>query len=125
MFRADAFVSVPLEEILKNSLIGQYGAIRVVSSAIQMYQSGWLDTDRPLVMLFLGGSGTGKTELAKQIAMHLNRKDGLAINKNTIVDELETESDFIRLDMSDFQQPHTVANLIGNLLLTRLDYPNI
>lgn len=62
--------------------------------AIRRKENGWTDGEHPLVFLFLGSSGIGKTELAKQIAsyLHKNNKDG-----------------FIRLDMSEYQEKHEVS----------------
>jgi len=100
---------------LKQKIIGQENAINVVSSgcmnnksvfitfyllyfncilAIRRKENGWMDDEHPLVFLFLGSSGIGKTELAKQIAsyLHKNNKDG-----------------FIRLDMSEYQEKHEVC----------------
>jgi len=57
--------------------------------------------EHPLVFLFLGSSGVGKTELAKQVARYLNR------------DSSDGEA-FIRLDMSEFQEKHEAAKLIGS-----------
>ena len=64
-------------------------------------------------MLFLGSSGVGKTELAKQLALYLHGKDGMATNKGQSIAQLEKEYGFVRIDMSEFQQRHTVTNLIG------------
>ena len=80
----------PLEQRLKEFIVGQEGPIATVASAIRRKENGWTDGEHPLVFLFLGSSGVGKTELAKQVARYLNRdcSDGEA---------------FIRLDMSEFQ----------------------
>ncbi|XP_076277151.1 mitochondrial disaggregase [Lasioglossum baleicum] len=88
----------PLEQRLKQHIVGQEGAISVVASTIRRKENGWIDEEHPLVFLFLGSSGIGKTELAKQLAgyIHKNKQDG-----------------FIRLDMSEYQQKHEVAKLIG------------
>lgn len=66
--------------------------------AIRRKENGWIDEEHPLVFLFLGSSGIGKTELAKQLAayIHKNKSDS-----------------FIRLDMSEYQEKHEVAKLIG------------
>ncbi|KAL5232851.1 hypothetical protein ACI65C_000261 [Semiaphis heraclei] len=89
----------PLELILKQKIIGQENAINEVASAIRRKGNGWTDGEHPLVFLFLGSSGIGKTELAKQIAsyLHKNNKDG-----------------FIKLDMSEYQEKHEVAKMIGS-----------
>ncbi|XP_078048094.1 mitochondrial disaggregase isoform X1 [Augochlora pura] len=88
----------PLEQRLKQHIVGQEGPISVVASTIRRKENGWIDEEHPLVFLFLGSSGIGKTELAKQLAayIHKNKQEG-----------------FIRLDMSEYQQKHEVAKLIG------------
>jgi len=89
----------PIEQRIKKAIIGQEGAIATVCGAIRRKENGWHDEDSPLVFLFLGSSGIGKTELAKQVADYLDpgRSDG-----------------FIRIDMSEYQQKHEVAKLIGS-----------
>lgn len=67
-------------------------------SAIRRKENGWIDEEHPLVFLFLGSSGIGKTELAKQLASYIHKS--------------KTHS-FIRLDMSEYQEKHEVAKLIG------------
>ncbi|KAI1294249.1 Caseinolytic peptidase B -like protein [Halotydeus destructor] len=89
----------PLEQRLKQAIVGQEGAINTVAACIRRKENGWLDDDHPLVFLFLGSSGIGKTELAKQVAKYLHKN-----NKNA----------FIRLDMSEYQEKHEVAKLIGS-----------
>ncbi|XP_012234478.1 mitochondrial disaggregase-like isoform X2 [Linepithema humile] len=88
----------PLEQRLKQNIVGQEGPISIVASTIRRKENGWIDEEHPLVFLFLGSSGIGKTELAKQLAAY--------IHKN------KTDS-FIRLDMSEYQEKHEVAKLIG------------
>ena len=89
----------PLEQRIKQRIIGQEGAITTVCGAIRRKENGWYDEEHPLVFLFLGSSGIGKTELAKQVAeyLHKGKKDG-----------------FIRMDMSEYQQKHEVAKFIGS-----------
>nr|XP_002129983.1 caseinolytic peptidase B protein homolog [Ciona intestinalis] len=89
----------PLERRLKENIVGQDGAINCVASAIRRKQNGWYDEDHPLVFLFLGSSGIGKTELAKQVANYLHK---------------DNKKGFIRLDMSEYQEKHEVAKLIGS-----------
>ncbi|MES1921090.1 Para-hydroxybenzoate--polyprenyltransferase, mitochondrial precursor (PHB:polyprenyltransferase), partial [Bonamia ostreae] len=89
----------PLEDILKSRIVGQIDPIHSVSAAIRRKQSGWSDDNKPLVFLFLGSSGVGKTELAKQIAKYLHPKKKEA---------------FIRLDLSEFQTRHEVSKFIGS-----------
>ncbi|KLO08734.1 P-loop containing nucleoside triphosphate hydrolase protein [Schizopora paradoxa] len=103
-----------IEKIIGAKIIGQRGPVRSVASAIRLRKNGWVDPDRPLVMLFLGSSGVGKTELAKQIAMYVYGEDGAGLNAGEVVMELESDSKFVRIDMSEYQQAHTVANLMGS-----------
>ncbi|XP_060799404.1 mitochondrial disaggregase isoform X3 [Neoarius graeffei] len=89
----------PLEHRLKEHIIGQEGAIATVASAIRRKENGWYDEEHPLVFLFLGSSGIGKTELAKQVARYTLK---------------DLKKGFIRLDMSEFQEKHEVAKFIGS-----------
>ncbi|CAH2007999.1 unnamed protein product [Acanthoscelides obtectus] len=88
----------PLEERLKKHIVGQEGAIALVAATVRRKENGWADDDHPLVFLFLGSSGIGKTELAKQLAAYIHKDKSQA---------------FIRLDMSEYQEKHEVAKLIG------------
>ncbi|XP_068027146.1 LOW QUALITY PROTEIN: mitochondrial disaggregase-like, partial [Melanerpes formicivorus] len=69
------------------------------NTAIRRKENGWYDEEHPLVFLFLGSSGIGKTELAKQTAKYLHK---------------DVKKGFIRLDMSEFQERHEVAKFIGS-----------
>ncbi|XP_029457904.1 LOW QUALITY PROTEIN: caseinolytic peptidase B protein homolog [Rhinatrema bivittatum] len=89
----------PLEQRLKEYIVGQESAIATVGAAIRRKENGWYDEEHPLVFLFLGSSGIGKTELAKQTAKVLHK---------------DTKKGFIRLDMSEFQEKHEVAKFIGS-----------
>ncbi|NWU91182.1 CLPB protein, partial [Upupa epops] len=89
----------PLEQRLKEHIIGQESAIATVGAAIRRKENGWYDEEHPLVFLFLGSSGIGKTELAKQTAKYLHK---------------DIKKGFIRLDMSEFQERHEVAKFIGS-----------
>ncbi|ESN91999.1 hypothetical protein HELRODRAFT_104131 [Helobdella robusta] len=89
----------PLERRLKQEIIGQEAAINTVAAAVRRKENGWYDEDHPLVLLFLGSSGIGKTELAKQVATYLHKK---------------AKNSFIRLDMSEYQQKHEVSKFIGS-----------
>ncbi|XP_069003908.1 mitochondrial disaggregase isoform X2 [Embiotoca jacksoni] len=89
----------PLERRLKEYIIGQEGAINTVASAIRRKENGWYDEEHPLVFLFLGSSGIGKTELAKQVARYMHK---------------DIKKGFIRMDMSEFQDKHEVAKFIGS-----------
>jgi ATP-dependent Clp protease ATP-binding subunit ClpA len=84
-----------LEDDLRKSIYGQDAAIRQVVSAIKIARSGLGHPDKPVgSFLFSGPTGVGKTELAKQLAASLG-------------------VDFIRFDMSEYMEPHTVSRLIG------------
>ena len=87
-----------LPEFLNAHIIGQKPAIAAISSVIQRAKLGLRNTARPLAsFLVLGPSGVGKTETAKLLSSHLYGK---------------AES-FLRIDMSEFSEPHTVQRLIG------------
>lgn len=87
-----------LEEHLHNRVIGQDEAVEVVSDAVRRARAGLHDPNRPLgSFLFLGPTGVGKTELAKALAEFL----------------FDDEHAMIRLDMSEYQERHTVARLLG------------
>ena len=88
----------PLEKRLKEFIVGQEGPITTVASAIRRKENGWIDEEHPLVFLFLGSSGIGKTELAKQVSKYMQKDDKKA---------------FVRIDMSEYQEKHEVAKLIG------------
>uniref|UniRef100_A0A803WCF9 ClpB family mitochondrial disaggregase n=1 Tax=Ficedula albicollis TaxID=59894 RepID=A0A803WCF9_FICAL len=89
----------PLEQRLREHIIGQENAIATVGAAIRRKENGWYDEEHPLVFLFLGSSGIGKTELAKQTAKYIHK---------------DIKKGFIRLDMSEFQERHEVAKFIGS-----------
>ena len=107
-------LTVEIEKIIGEKIIGQRGPIRSVASAIRLRENGWVDPDRPLVMLFLGSSGIGKTELAKQVTYYLN-DDGHEDNTSSgrSLREIEESGAFVRIDMSEYQHSHTVSNLTG------------
>jgi ATP-dependent Clp protease ATP-binding subunit ClpB len=87
-----------LEDILHERVIGQEEAVRLVSDAIIRARSGIKDPRRPIgSFIFLGPTGVGKTELAKALAEAL----------------FDTEENIIRLDMSEYQERHTVSRLVG------------
>jgi len=84
-----------LEESLRRVVFGQDEAVHVVSQAIKRARAGLGQPDRPAgCFLFTGPTGVGKTELAKQLALHLG-------------------NEFIRYDMSEYMEKHAVARLIG------------
>jgi ATP-dependent Clp protease ATP-binding subunit ClpC len=88
-----------LEEDLRKRVIGQDEAINAVARAIRRSRAGLKDPKRPIgSFLFLGPTGVGKTELAKALAAEL----------------FAGEDNMIRLDMSEYMEPHTVARLFGS-----------
>ena len=105
---------VSIEASIGSKIIGQKGPVRSVANAIRLREHGWVDPDRPLVMLFLGSSGVGKTEVAKQVALYMANKEARTKGqKEKTLTEVEAGNGFIRIDMSEYQQSHTVSNLTG------------
>jgi ATP-dependent Clp protease ATP-binding subunit ClpB len=89
---------VEMEERLHQRVIGQDEAIAAVANAIRRARAGLQDPNRPLgSFLFLGPTGVGKTELARALAEFL----------------FDDEHSMIRIDMSEYQEKHTVSRLIG------------
>jgi ATP-dependent Clp protease ATP-binding subunit ClpC len=88
-----------LEDVLHQRVVGQEEAVEVVAEAIRRSRAGLGDPGRPIgSFLFLGPTGVGKTELARALA-----------------EALFGDSDrMIRLDMSEFQERHTVSRLVGS-----------
>src|SRR4051812_12984061 len=88
-----------LEQHLHERVVGQDEAVRVVAEAVRRSRVGLGDPDRPIgSFLFLGPTGVGKTELARALATAL----------------FGDEDRMIRLDMSEFQERHTVSRLVGS-----------
>jgi ATP-dependent Clp protease ATP-binding subunit ClpB len=87
-----------MEERLHQRVVGQQEAVEAVSNAVRRNRSGLQDVNRPIgSFLFLGPTGVGKTELCKALAEVL----------------FDDEHAMVRLDMSEFQERHTVSRLIG------------
>ncbi|MCB9113836.1 MAG: AAA family ATPase [Caldilinea sp.] len=87
-----------MEEVLRERIIGQSQAIEAVSDAIRRARSGLKDPRRPIgTFLFLGPTGVGKTELAKALAGFL----------------FDDDDALLRIDMSEYREPHTVSRLFG------------
>ena len=87
-----------LEDELKKRVVGQEEAIEAVANAIRRSRSGLADENRPIgSFAFLGSTGVGKTELARALAELLFDKEDL----------------MVRIDMSEYQERHTVSRLIG------------
>ena len=84
-----------LQDDLSATVFGQAGAVAEVATAIKLARSGLRDPDKPIgSFLFAGPTGVGKTELSKQLAQHLGVP-------------------FLRFDMSEYMEKHTVSRLIG------------
>jgi ATP-dependent Clp protease ATP-binding subunit ClpB len=87
-----------LDEVLHRRLVGQDEAVQLVTDAIIRARAGIKDPRRPIgSFIFLGPTGVGKTELAKALAEAL----------------FDSEENLIRLDMSEYQERHTVSRLVG------------
>jgi ATP-dependent Clp protease ATP-binding subunit ClpB len=87
-----------LDEILHERVIGQDEAVRLVADAIIRARSGIKDPRRPIgSFVFLGPTGVGKTELAKTLAAAL----------------FDSADNIVRIDMSEYQERHTVSRLVG------------
>jgi ATP-dependent Clp protease ATP-binding subunit ClpB len=89
---------IHMEERLRHRVVGQDEALTAVSNAVRRGRSGLQDPNRPIgSFLFLGPTGVGKTELAKALAEFL----------------FDDETAMTRIDMSEYQERHTVSRLIG------------
>jgi ATP-dependent Clp protease ATP-binding subunit ClpB len=87
-----------MEERLRRRVVGQDEALRVVSNAVRRARSGLQDPNRPIgSFIFLGPTGVGKTELARALAEFL----------------FDDERAMVRIDMSEYQEKHTVSRLVG------------
>jgi len=87
-----------MEERLRQRVVGQEDAVRLVSDAIRRSRAGLADPHRPYgSFLFLGPTGVGKTELCKALSEFL----------------FDSEDHLIRIDMSEYMEKHSVARLIG------------
>ncbi len=87
-----------MEEVIGERLVGQGEAVRAVSDAVRRSRAGIADPNRPTgSFLFLGPTGTGKTELAKSLADFL----------------FDDERAIVRIDMSEYSEKHSVSRLVG------------
>ncbi len=87
-----------LEDELHNRVVGQEEAIRAIADAVRRSRAGLNDPRRPIgSFIFLGTTGVGKTELAKALAEYL----------------FDDENMMTRIDMSEYQEKHTVSRLVG------------
>jgi ATP-dependent Clp protease ATP-binding subunit ClpC len=90
---------VSLEDTLNKLIIGQSEAVKKISKAIRRNRVGIKDPNRPIgSFIFLGSTGVGKTFLAKQLAKEI----------------FGSEDSLIRVDMSEYQEKHTISRLIGS-----------
>ena len=88
-----------LENELKQTVIGQDNAVRTVASAVRRNRAGLCDDNRPIgSFIFLGGGGVGKTHCCKAIARCV----------------FGSEKAMIKLDMSEYSEPHSISKLIGS-----------
>jgi ATP-dependent Clp protease ATP-binding subunit ClpB len=89
---------IHMEERLHQRVVGQEEAVEAASNALRRARSGLQDPDRPIgSFVFLGPTGVGKTELARALAEFM----------------FDDERAMVRLDMSEYQERHTVARLVG------------
>ncbi len=89
---------IHMEERLHQRVVGQDEAVEAVSNALRRARSGLQDPNRPIgSFIFLGPTGVGKTELARALAEFM----------------FDDERALVRLDMSEYQERHTVARLVG------------
>jgi ATP-dependent Clp protease ATP-binding subunit ClpB len=87
-----------MEDRLRSRVVGQEDALLVVSNAVRRARAGLQDPNRPIgSFIFLGPTGVGKTELARALAEFL----------------FDDERAMVRIDMSEYQEKHTVSRLIG------------
>jgi ATP-dependent Clp protease ATP-binding subunit ClpB len=87
-----------LEQVLHNRIVGQEEPIEAVANAIRRSRAGLQDPKKPIgSFIFLGTTGVGKTEVAKALAEYL----------------FDTEEALVRIDMSEYQEKHTVSRLLG------------
>lgn len=98
MLQSDREKLLKLEDELHNRVVGQDEAIKAVSDAVRRSRAGLQDQNRPIgSFLFLGTTGVGKTELAKALAEYM----------------FDDESSMTRIDMSEYQERHSVSRLVG------------
>jgi ATP-dependent Clp protease ATP-binding subunit ClpB len=89
---------IHMEERLHRRVVGQDAAVEAVSNALRRARSGLQDPNRPIgSFIFLGPTGVGKTEVARALAEFM----------------FDDERALVRLDMSEYQERHTVARLVG------------
>jgi ATP-dependent Clp protease ATP-binding subunit ClpB len=98
MLESEVSKLLNLEEELHKRVVGQEEAITALSDAVRRSRAGLQDAKRPIgSFIFLGTTGVGKTELAKALAAYL----------------FNDENSMTRIDMSEYQEKHTVSRLVG------------
>ena len=98
MLEGEKFKLLRLEEELSKRVVGQNEAIEAISDAVRRSRSGLQDENKPIgSFMFLGSTGVGKTELAKALSSFLFNDDNA----------------MTRIDMSEYQEKHTVSRLLG------------
>jgi ATP-dependent Clp protease ATP-binding subunit ClpB len=98
LLASDIAKLVHLEDEMRERVVGQDVALKAVANAVRRSRAGISDQNRPIAsFLFLGPTGVGKTETARALAENL----------------FSDESALIRIDMSEYQEAHTVARLVG------------
>jgi len=98
MLEGEAEKLIRMEERLRSRVVGQDDALVLVANAIRRARSGLSDPNRPIgSFIFLGPTGVGKTETARALAQFL----------------FDDDQAVVRIDMSEYQEKHTVARLIG------------
>ncbi len=98
MLEGEAEKLLHMEERIHERLVNQEEAVAVVAEAVRRSRAGLKDPKRPIgSFMFLGPTGVGKTELARTLALFL----------------FDDENAMVRLDMSEYQEKHTVSRLIG------------
>jgi ATP-dependent Clp protease ATP-binding subunit ClpB len=98
MMQSEKHKLLHLEEELHQRVIGQNNAIEAIANAVRRNRAGLQDPNRPIgSFIFLGSSGVGKTEIAKALAEYL----------------FDNEHAMIRIDMSEYQEKHSVSRLVG------------
>jgi ATP-dependent Clp protease ATP-binding subunit ClpB len=98
MLEGEALRLGKMEDRLRGRVVGQDAAVHAVAAAVRRARAGLKDPNRPIgSFLFLGPTGVGKTELARALAEFL----------------FDSDHEMIRIDMSEYQEKHTVSRLVG------------
>jgi len=98
MLEAEAQKLARMDEVLKEKVVGQDAAVKLVADAIKRSRAGIADPNRPIgSFLFLGPTGVGKTELSRAVAEFL----------------FNDPNALVRIDMSEFMEKHSVSKIIG------------